>query len=258
MQDSLFANATFEDWEKITDPKIRAAWNLHHLCPDLDFFVSLGSIAGVTGHIGQSIYAGTSTFLDAFTDYRIQRGLPASNISLPIVLDVGYAAERGIDKELGGSAGVTLTEAQLHTTVKSAIIGASCGMLVHGKAMVFALSEVALQRPSLDVPLSMAALHPRHKSSPSSMETTGATSLELSRTRDLPTLLDALMHKVASMTLMEREEVEADQPLANYGLDSLVLVELRNWIRKETGVDISLARIVSAENLQALAEMMLA
>ncbi|KAK7702827.1 Type I Iterative PKS [Diaporthe eres] len=254
LHDAFFANATHDDWEKITGPKISAAWNLHHLCPDLDFFVSLGSIAGILGDVGQSVYAGTSTFLDAFTDYRVARGLPATYISLPIVLDIGYAADKGIDKELGESTGMTLTEAQLHTTVKAAIVGVSSGMLPRGKGLTFAQSEAALQQPSLNLPLAMAALRSRDRQSSSSKASTG---VELGGVRDLPTLLDALVRKVASMTLMEYEEVEADQPLATYGLDSLVLVELRNWIRRETDVDISVARIGEAENLEALAEMML-
>ncbi len=41
-------------------PKVEAAWHLHELLPDLDFFVSLGSMLGVGGRAGQSLYGGTS------------------------------------------------------------------------------------------------------------------------------------------------------------------------------------------------------
>lgn len=53
-------NAQFDDWQKVTAPKIDAAWSLHELLPELDFFVSLASVTGVTGHAGQSIYGGTT------------------------------------------------------------------------------------------------------------------------------------------------------------------------------------------------------
>lgn len=57
----MFINATAQDWQTITTPKLQGAWNLHELLPnDLDFFVSLASVDGVIGHVGQSIYAGTS------------------------------------------------------------------------------------------------------------------------------------------------------------------------------------------------------
>lgn len=57
----MFINSTAQDWKSITGPKIRGAWNLHELLPkDLDFFVSLASVVGRLGNVGQSIYGGTS------------------------------------------------------------------------------------------------------------------------------------------------------------------------------------------------------
>ena len=60
-QDAIFVNTTAQDWQAITAPKLQGAWNLHELLPkDMDFFVSLASIVGTTGNVGQAIYAGTS------------------------------------------------------------------------------------------------------------------------------------------------------------------------------------------------------
>lgn len=54
-------NATYDDWETITIPRVQGTWNLHELMPaDLDFFVALSSFSGDTGNMGQAIYAGTS------------------------------------------------------------------------------------------------------------------------------------------------------------------------------------------------------
>lgn len=202
--------------------------------------------------MGQSIYAGTSTFLDSFVDYRRSRGLAASNITLPVVLEVGFVADRGTTESLESVAGVTMTQSQLHTTVKAAIIGDSSGLLVRGKALVAMISKIPPTATSYIFPLSMTALQRRYGSTSSSAATATA-SVDQGRPRDLPALVKALTHKVASMTLMEPDEVEADQPLTEYGIDSLVSVELRNWIRKAVGVDVPLARIVGAESLKALA-----
>lgn len=60
------------------------------------------------------------------------------------------------------------------------------------------------------------------------------------------------------MTMIEREDVRADIPLTSYSLDSLISVELRNWIRRETSVELALSAILQAENLQALSENILA
>ena len=55
------------------------------------------------------------------------------------------------------------------------------------------------------------------------------------------------------MTMIDREEIGADSPLISFNLDSLVSVELRNWIRRETGVELVLSAITQAESLRALA-----
>lgn len=48
----------------------------------------------------------------------------------------------------------------------------------------------------------------------------------------------------------DREEIS----LSEYGLDCLVNVELRNWIRRDFSVELALTAIVGAENLRALSE----
>jgi short-subunit dehydrogenase len=69
LRDSMSMNATFKDWQKISGPKVDAAWHIHDMLPNLTWtlFVALASAIGIVGNIGQSIYAGTSTFLEAFT-----------------------------------------------------------------------------------------------------------------------------------------------------------------------------------------------
>ena len=59
-KDAIFVNNTFEDWQQVMGPKVKGAWNLHELFPDLDFLVSLSSIIGIIGRPGTSLYAGTS------------------------------------------------------------------------------------------------------------------------------------------------------------------------------------------------------
>ncbi len=59
-KDSIFVNATFEDCQQVMGHKVKGAWNLHELFPNLDFFVSLSSLTGLIGRTGTSLYAGTS------------------------------------------------------------------------------------------------------------------------------------------------------------------------------------------------------
>lgn len=185
---------------------------------------------------------------------------------MPIVLGVGYVAERGLDEKLKGSLGAILTEAHLRTAIKGAIIGPSSGINRDGTAISFSFA-----RGDDSGTMPWQCFHPRalvdYIRAESRAE--GATEPGLgnnsrskrlridAESNPLDLLLDALMDKVASITMIERDEIEPDAPLANYSLDSLVSVELRTWIRRETGVELTLPKIVNADNLRALARHIL-
>ncbi|KAK2879483.1 Type I Iterative PKS [Arthroderma sp. PD_2] len=258
LRDALFMNATYEDWQNITRPRVQGAWNLHELLPELDFFVILSSLLGDLGNMGQAIYAGTATFFDAFAMYRIARGQPTVSISLPVVLGVGYVVERNLTEKLQDSLGATLSEVHLRTLIKGAIIGPSSGLNFNGKAASF-LPEKGNDTSTLP----WQCFNPRHitkliHTDKRGLESKGRKqggirSVDANSGDPFENLLNALMDKVSSITMIERDEVEADAPLARYSLDSLVSVELRDWIRRETAVDLGLPSIVRASNLRALA-----
>ncbi|THD00289.1 hypothetical protein EYZ11_000182 [Aspergillus tanneri] len=66
----------------------------------------------------------------------------------------------------------------------------------------------------------------------------------------------ALIIKIAAMMMLERDEVRADAPIASFRLDSLVSVELRNRVLRETSAQLALG-ITYAESLRALATRIL-
>lgn len=83
---------TFSEWEQCVRPRVQGTWNLHHATSsaDLDFFLLLSSICGITGQPAQSNYNSGNTFLDAFVNYRHSQNLPAS------VVDIGLMGCTGI------------------------------------------------------------------------------------------------------------------------------------------------------------------
>ena len=49
-----------------------------------------------------------------------------------------------------------------------------------------------------------------------------------------------LKTKLCSLIMIQEEDLDPTKPIVTYGLDSLVGVELRNWIAKEAGARIQL------------------
>jgi len=184
-------------------------------------------------------------------------------------------ADRNLEESLSGSLGAILSEIHLRTVIKGAIIGSSSGINRDGKAISFSYAQ---GDDSSTLPWQY--YHPRAlvhyirdearirgtngasdgSGAGASSRRGGAKTLQQlnSASDPLQFLLETLMDKVSSITMIERDEIEADAPLSNYGLDSLVSVELRNWIRRETTVDLALSKIVGARNLRALATTVLA
>nr|POF16687.1 highly reducing polyketide synthase azab [Quercus suber] len=238
-------------------PKVKAAWHLHELLPDLDFFVSLGSMLGVGGRAGQSLYGGTSTFLDAFSEYRIRLGLPAVAVSLPLVEGVGIAFDRGIVEHLQGTVGASINEDQLFTLIHGAIIGPSSGLNTHGRGLSCTLAS---KTEADDLPwehISPLSVIGRLRNRAGGVDPSSKESKKLQghlHNASPELLLEALGDKVSSITRIDRDEITPDRSLLDYGLDSLFSLELRNWIRRQLNVDMALKDIIAAPNLKTLVQ----
>ena len=59
--------------------------------------------------------------------------------------------------------------------------------------------------------------------------------------------------KIADVLMKDVEEVSPTQPMVSYGLDSLVAVEVRNWITRELDVRVSMFDLISGNSLDLLA-----
>lgn len=66
-------------------------------------------------------------------------------------------------------------------------------------------------------------------------------------------ILNALAVKISDVLMKSVEDVNPSLPMASYGLDSLVAVEVRNWIARELEVKVSMFDLVSGNSLEQLA-----
>ncbi len=66
---------------------------------------------------------------------------------------------------------------------------------------------------------------------------------------------EALVRKISQVTTTPLETIEPDQPLLTYGLDSLIAVELRNWMVSELGATVPLLELTNSPSIHALARI---
>ncbi|KAK2813825.1 putative secondary metabolism biosynthetic enzyme [Emmonsiellopsis sp. PD_5] len=252
--------------------QVDGAWNLHHALANspLDFFISLSSIAGIVGNRGQAAYAAANTFLDGFMAYRRSLNLPGVSIDLAAVSDAGYLAD-GSGKErqqevLKNIGGQTISETDVLALTAAAITGtlsSSCdGNCITGLALEDnSIDNFWLHDPKFSTLRETAAAdtgagNPQTKNNnniPLRAAITAAPSHDIA----IKTLSEALLSKLAKILTVSVDEIDATMSVSSLGLDSLVAIELRNWIARETGANVQVLELLASKSLVGLAEMVL-
>lgn len=259
LRDAFFENISYDDWTLNIKPRVDGAWNLHHCLAEskLDFFVILASSSGVLGHPGQGAYAASNTFLDSFSAYRNNMGLPTSVIDIGIVKGVGYVAESA--PEFLSMMHDQLTEAELISLVR-AHISRPEGFQGTEMAQTHTGFKLEANRPLHPSFLSPEFLHllPRSDAESSRQSDKGRTTRELLKQADSPPAVVALICEVlrqslSSLLMTAEEDVDLKKPVAAYGLDSLVAVELRNSISRQLDANVPLMELMNSPSIERLA-----
>ena len=67
------------------------------------------------------------------------------------------------------------------------------------------------------------------------------------------TAATCLMERLSNVLMVPLEEMTVKKSVASYGLDSLVAVEVRNWIAKEMGAKVPLLSLMNSPSIETLA-----
>jgi NADPH:quinone reductase-like Zn-dependent oxidoreductase/NADP-dependent 3-hydroxy acid dehydrogenase YdfG/aryl carrier-like protein len=270
IQDAVFNRYTSEQWHANLRPKVQGSWNLHRQLPeDMDFFVMLSSFAGLVGHRSQAGYAAGNTFQDSLASYRQKQGKPATTIDLGAMLDVGMIWDGITAANLSASDAVWMTEAELHEITTMCISGEIDGYAIPCQVCTGLPSGGMLQLGQLEVPLHLerpifAAL--RHSGTTALIRTDALVSVDtvtdyIHQLRMVSSLDDAqsctteiLRARLAKYLRRAADTIDPTQPLHEYGVDSLLAVELRTWILKTMEADVSLFDLLSDKSIQEVAK----
>ncbi|KIX00018.1 uncharacterized protein Z518_10945 [Rhinocladiella mackenziei CBS 650.93] len=270
LRDVLFENMSHQHWTESIRPKVQGTWNLHqHLPKHLDFFIILSSFAGVFGNRGQANYAAAGAYEDAFAQHRRSLGLKAVSIDLGIMRDVGVlatgtaSASRDL-KDWEEPFGIRQTD--LHALIRKVMESEMAGsdnveaQILTGFATGGGVTAAGIRRPFYyDDPRFSVLEWTGYRAK----DGTGNGELELSlkaRLTAAVSLEDAyeaatrgIVDKVANMMQTSVEEIDSSRPLHTFGVDSLVAVEIRNWLTKEAKADVTVFDILAAVPITAFA-----
>ncbi|KAK3942622.1 polyketide synthase [Diplogelasinospora grovesii] len=263
LRDVLFEKMTWEDYTQVIEGKVQGGWNFHHALASspLDFFVAISSAAGAVGNRGQAAYSAANCFLNALVQHRLARGLPASSLDLTAVSDSGYLAEdlakaAEVARNLGSDS---ICEAEVLALLGAAISGkmaATCnnhtitGMRITAslrpfwaedakfKAMRIAAEEEAAKDASRNAVVSSHAALKQAKSLAEAEEV----------------VCKGLVDKISSVLMLDPEDMDVTRSLSHYPLDSLVAIEIRNFITREFEANLQVLELLSSGSIQTLAK----
>ncbi|KAJ4315566.1 Highly reducing polyketide synthase curS1 [Neodidymelliopsis sp. IMI 364377] len=273
LRDTLFEKMSYADWTEPTRPKIQGTLNLHNYFSaayPLDFFLICSSISGIFGYAGQTQYAAANTYQDALARCRRQQGLKGVAINLGIMRDVGILAEQGTVGKLALWESVLgIREKAFHALMKSLIRcewkGEACPVQVcTGLGTADIMAKFGLERPEhfndprfgpLNVLSDTSSFLTAKENVPS---VASSPSARLAAATTMPEavsiITDALVGKMADILQMPSSEVDPSKPMYRYGVDSLVALEVRNWITRELQANIALLEILAAVPMTVFAE----
>ncbi|KAF8850340.1 BcPKS8, polyketide synthase [Acephala macrosclerotiorum] len=259
LNDVLFEKMTYEQYTTVIEAKVHGAWNFHNTLQSsstpLDFFIAISSAAGAVGNRGQAAYSAANTFLNSFVQHRLKFGLPASSLDLTAISDVGFLAEDAekaaeVSKNLGSD---TICEKEVLALLKAAIDGRlakSCnshaitGMRI--TPSTFWTNDAKFKHLRLaDQPVAGEAAPISYKAALKAATCLGDAEQVVQK---------GLLSKLPSVLMLEAEDMDVTRSLSSYALDSLVAIEVRNYITREFEANLQMLELLGSGSIETLSK----
>ncbi|KAL2784619.1 hypothetical protein BJX66DRAFT_348187 [Aspergillus keveii] len=271
LDDGIFENMSFDQWRRAIEPKTKGSRNLlANIWPgDNPFFILLSSITGVIGNTAQANYAAGNTFEDALAHHaRHHLGINATSVDVGFVIDSAHFTTAGEFGDLAsylgryqhGWRGLQTNLDELGVVLRAIMRGSTTkGQGVPAQIVLGLEDRIETSKStggfSRDKKFELRIVH------------SGSQISDGNDTQDVGTLLTSATTMAEAAAVVEEnikslvaaamgvsvDEVDAQKPLYDYGVDSLQAVDVRNRALKDMKSDISVFDILSAMPLADVA-----
>lgn len=261
LDDELISRQDEGRFTQVMAPKIRGAWHLHELTKshDLDLFVLFSSGASILGSAGQSNYAAANAFLDSLAQYRHRMELPACSINwgpweaTGLVHRMGdehkhHIRKQGIGLLSNEEAILLLNETLEYGWIQSVFIPIIRNRLAQ-------VQQTSLY-PVASIYRKLYGLGKKNvaKRDPASW-INELTSLSLKQREQF--LIETLQKEIASvLSIPNPKSVHRDKSLQEFGMDSLMAVQLRDRLSFLIGKKLPVTLLFDYPNVLALASFL--
>ena len=268
LQDQSISQITREDFQTVARPKIDGTKNLLDALngQTFDFFILLSSASAIIGSLTQASYAAANTFLDTLANENMSYGRHSGHLvslNLPPITDVGVLANnRHLQQTLKRQGFLLMKPSEVLSLV---------GYVISGKATASETAQIVAgfdyrsftdsdNKYSLENPLFSQLLRSGtsqtikdNKTATLSIEETLA-SAESRETAEV-LIADFVAQKIATLAAFETENVDLNRRVADFGIDSLVIIELKNWISQNFQAKVQPSEISDSKSIVSLSNL---
>ncbi|KAF2637935.1 ketoacyl-synt-domain-containing protein [Massarina eburnea CBS 473.64] len=274
LRDSVFERMTYRQWMTTVSTRVQGTQNLRTVLPRaMDFFILLSSVNGLLGSISQANYAATNTYLDGFADYYTTPESPIISLDLGWMNFAGTVAEsKAITQRMAETkCARPVTENEMlgfldyycdRERIRSATTRhVSIGIQAQG-------TRASWKHGYLDRPIWKHMLHaasvqesaatttfPPSPAEPEKKKLVNISS-QLSKAISVAEAhnvsVQGLRWKIATDLGIPEDDVDPSKPLHEVGVDSLLAVQIKTWVREEMGADISVFDIMGTKSMSQL------
>lgn len=265
---------THAQWSATIRSKVDTSWNLHTLLPqNMDFFILLSSLAGIYGPIAQTNYAAGGTFQDALARYRTSLGLRSSvSLDLGWMRTIGVVAESELYQRNRESArdmrpveeedlfilldrfcdpnlqhlGPDQSQVLVGAVIPAHFFARGEQPMPSLKRRLFAGFDTAFRREARRSDDELDQQSPAH-----------LFQQATSRKSRAGIVVEAIKLRLARALGVEADDIDSHRGLSDFGVDSLMAVELRNWIRRSFGAVVSVFEIMNARSIEGVGELVI-
>ncbi|GKZ30742.1 hypothetical protein AbraIFM66950_010127 [Aspergillus brasiliensis] len=263
LKDGMFEHMDFDAWKQSTEPKIHGTWNLHEAfySTPLDFFVTLSSIASITGNMGQANYAAGNGYMDALMTWRRKHHLAGHSINVGLVPDASGVSDVAETPEQRRQRyrhveGTEILQHEVQTLLRVIVqkISPVPAQVIAGLTDTLPRTDGAASW-QFDRKFD-------HRIQVVADEDAGAgvvkTSSLLKKAESLDEAVrivnQALQEYLARAMASSAEAIDLELPFSALGVDSLKAAEVRNWVSREMGAELSSFEFIGAQPVRVLAE----
>jgi acyl transferase domain-containing protein/short-subunit dehydrogenase/acyl carrier protein len=244
LSDGSILKQNENSFSQVIGPKVKGAFYLHKYSKDqpVDYFVLFSSVSALLGAPGQINYSYANAFLNSMTEYRRLENLPCLSVNWGPVAGAGMAKHYN-NSETGFLHKIDLKNGceALFSLMSSNISGNYC-ISDFNIEMLTRLSQ-PLFSDFGKVPEPAEKFIDRIKT--------------MSKNQVLKELSHYLKDTTSDYLEMDREKINEEVPLINYGIDSLMAIKIKNKIYSDMDIDIDISLFMSNPSLNQIKEFLI-